>query len=285
MDMKRILYYITAVVLAAFSVSACDMFKLDNFDGPNAQISGRLLDAETGDLIGIEASTSMSIDWSTYSYVTSVDVGSLVVLEQGWIADSLNTGQDWLVRFDGQYRNNLVFAGDYKYTCRKLPCYEPADSSFTVREGANKMDLELLPYCRIVDPEFSTKKDAFGNLSKLVVKFKVELTDPTKANTIANVAFCANTQMFVGANYQNLAKGDSGAKKKNVTAGSTVTLEIDMKNTSNADLFRYNRERYLRVAAMANGNGYNSNNLYNFSKTYRISADFETIEEVEWDEI
>lgn len=283
--MKRILYSIIAVAIAALSVSACDMFKLDNFDGPDAQISGRLLDAETGDLIGIEAATSMGIDWSTWSTYTTVDVGSLVVLEQGWIEDKQNPGQDWLVRFDGQYRNNLIFAGDYKFTCKKLPCYEPADSSFTVKKGANKMDLELLPYCRIVDPVFSVTKNFAGEYSKLVVKFKVELTDPTKANTVANVAFCANTQMFVGANYQNLAKGDGGAKKKNVAAGSTITLEIDMKNTSNADLFRYSRERYLRVGAMANGNGYNSNNLYNFSKIYKISADFETIEEVEWDEI
>ena len=283
MDMKRTLYYILTVILAAFSVSACDMFKLDNFDGPNAQISGRLIDAETKELIGIEAAANVGFDWSTWSSYTSVEAGALVVMEQGWAAK--DPGQDWLVRYDGQYRNNLVFAGDYKFTCKKLPCYEPADSSFTVREGANKMDLELVPYCRIVDPQFSVKKDLLGNYSKLVVKFKVELTDPTKANTVANVAFCANTQMFVGANYQNLAKGDSGAKKKNVTAGSTVTLEIDMKNTSNADLFRYTRERYLRVGAMANGNGYNSNNIYNFSPIYRISADFEDIEEVTWDEI
>ena len=281
--MKRTLYYILAVILAAFSVSACDMFKLDNFDGPNAQISGRLIDAETKELIGIEAAANVGFDWSTWSSYTSVEAGALVVMEQGWAAK--DPGQDWLVRYDGQYRNNLVFAGDYKFTCKKLPCYEPADSSFTVREGANKMDLELVPYCRIVDPQFSVKKNFAGEYTKLVVTFKVELTDPSKANKVANVAFCANTQMFVGANYQNLAKGDAGAKKKDVTAGSTVTLEIDMKNTSNADLFRYNRERYLRVGAMANGNGYNSNNLYNFSKTYRISADFETIEEVEWDEI
>lgn len=281
--MKRILYFIIAVAIAAVSVSACDMFKLDNFDGPNAQISGRLLDAETGELIGIEAAANVGFDWSTWSSYTSVEAGAVVVMEQGWAG--ADPGQDWLVRFDGQYRNNLVFAGDYKFTCRKLPCYEPADSSFTVKEGANKMDLELVPYCRIVDPEFSTKKDAFGNLSKLVVKFKVELSDPTKANKVANVVFGANTQMFVGANYQNLAKDDSGAKKKNVTAGSTVTLEIDMNNSKNADLFRYTRERYLRVGAMANGNGYNSNNLYNFSPIYRISADFEDIEEVTWDEI
>ena len=280
--MKKILYFIIAVAVAAVCVSSCDMFKLDNFDGPNAQISGRLLDAETGELIGIEAAANVGFDWSTWSSYTSVEAGALVVIEQGWAGEQ---DQDWLVRFDGQYRNDLVFAGEYKFTTKKLPCYEPAENMFNVKEGENKMDIELLPYCRVVDPEFSTKKDAFGNLSKLVAKFKVELTDPSKANKVANVAFCANTQMFVGANYQNLAKDDTGAKKKNVTAGTTITLEIDMNNSKNADLFKYNRERYLRVGAMANGNGYNTGNFYNFSKVYKISADFEDVEEVEWDEI
>ncbi|MBR6458291.1 MAG: DUF3823 domain-containing protein [Bacteroidales bacterium] len=281
--MKRILYFIIAVAIAAVSVSACDMFKLDNFDGPNAQISGRLLDAQTGEQIGIEAAASVGFDWSTWSSYTTVDAGALVVMEQGWAAT--DPGQDWLVRFDGQYRNNLIFAGDYKYTCRKLPCYEPVDSTFTVKEGANKMDLELMPYCRVVDEEFSVEKDAFGNYSKLVATFKVELGDPSKANKVANVVFGANTQLFVGANYQNLAKDDTGAKQKNVSANTTITLKIDMNSSKNADLFRYNRERYLRIGAMANGNGYNSNNLYNFSKTYKISADFEDVEVVEWDEI
>ena len=280
--MKKILYFIIAVAVAAVCVSSCDMFKLDNFDGPNAQISGRLLDAETGELIGIEAAANVGFDWSTWSSYTSVEAGALVVIEQGWAGEQ---DQDWLVRFDGQYRNDLVFAGEYKFTTKKLPCYEPAENMFNVKEGENKMDIELLPYCRVVDPEFSTKKDAFGNLSKLVAKFKVELTDPSKANKVANVAFCANTQMFVGANYQNLAKDDTGAKKKNVTAGTTITLEIDMNNSKNADLFKYNRDRYLRVGAMANGNGYNTGNFYNFSKVYKISADFEDVEEVEWDEI
>ena len=283
MDMKRILYSIIAVAIAAVSVSSCDMFQLDNFDGPDAQISGKLIDSETKDIIGVEAAANVGFDWSTWSSYTSVEAGALVVMEQGWAG--ADPGQDWLVRFDGQYRNNLVFAGDYKFTCKKLPCYEPADSSFTVKKGANSKDFELLPYCRVVDPEFSVEKNFAGEYSKIVATFKVELTDPSKANTVANVVFGANTQMIVGANYQNLAKNDAGAKKKSVTAGTTVTLKIDMKNTSNADLFRYNRERYLRIGAMANGNGYNSGNNYNFSKIYRISADFETIEEVEWDEI
>lgn len=291
--MKKFIISAALLLPLLFAVS-CSMFQLDNYDGPNAQVTGKLMDIVTGEKVGLEAGASQTFDWSTWSMKTSVSYGSLVVSEQGFISPNytgdpanyvVDDQQDWLVRFDGQYRNNLIFAGDYKYTCRKLPCYEPVDSTFTVKEGANKMDLELMPYCRVVDEEFSVEKDAFGNYSKLVATFKVELGDPSKANKVANVVFGANTQLFVGANYQNLAKDDTGAKQKNVSANTTITLKIDMNSSKNADLFRYNRERYLRIGAMANGNGYNSNNLYNFSKTYKISADFEDVEVVEWDEI
>ena len=275
--MKKILY---AIAICAAAVS-CDMFQLDNMEGPNAQVTGKLLDAITGEKIGVETAQTASIDWSTWSYVYKADGGAIVVVEQGWDAEQ---DQDWLVRYDGTYTNKLVFAADYVMSTKKLPCYDPDNTAFTIKEGKNKLDFEVVPYCRIVDLEITPKKDFSGKLTKLVATFSVELGDAGKANKVANVAFCANTQVFVGCNYQNLAK-NSGAKKKNVSANTKITLEIDMTDKQNEELFKYSRDRYLRVAAMANGNGYNTGNYYNFSPTYKISADFETIEEVVWDEV
>lgn len=261
------------------------MFELDPMEGPNAQVNGKLLDALTGEKIGVETAQTGTFDWNTWSYTYAADGGALVVIEQGWQAEA---DQDWMVRYDGMYTNNLVFAGDYVLSTKKLPCYEPENKAFTLKKGKNRLNFGLVPYCRIKDPQF--KYDAAGK--KLVATFYVELSDPTKANTIANVAFCANTQMFVGCNYMNLASKDNGAKKKNVTPGELITLEIDMTASANADLFGVNKntgepyvqDRYLRIAAMANGNGYNTNNYYNFSPIYKISADFSTVEEVVWDE-
>lgn len=274
--MKKAIYFI-AGALAIVSFASCDMFELDNFDGPNAQVTGRLLDAKTGEKIGIEAATTATFSWATWSYVTSVDAGALVVVEQGWDGEQ---DQDWLVRYDGQYTNELIFAGDYVFSTKKLPCYESASNAFTIKEGRNKMDISLVPYCRILNPKVSYNAAS----KKIVATFSVELGDPSKANQITNVALCGNTQMIVGCNYQNLAKDDKGAKKQNVNPGETITLEIDMTASANADLFEYNRERYFRIAAMAGGNGNNGNNYYNFSPTYKMSADFSTVEEVVWDE-
>lgn len=272
------------------------MFELDNYEGPNAQVCGKLLDVVTGELVGIEAGSSQAFDWSTWSMVTSVDYGALLVSEQGYVSPNY-TGdpenyitddkQYWMVRFDGQYCNKLVFAGTYKFSTQLLPCYEPEEdhNTFVIAKGRNQMNIGVLPFCRVKDPKITYDAAA----KKLVATFYVELTDPSRANTIANVAFCGNTQLFVGAKNFNLAKDHKPSKAQNVTPGELVTLEIDTTAPENADLFKYDTQvRYFRIAAQAEGNGYNSaakQKFYNFSPVYKISPDFSTIEEVQWEDL
>ena len=278
--MKKFIKSIALLIPALTMSASCSMFKLDNFDGPNAQVNGKIMDIVTGEKIGIEAATANSWDWSTWSNVTTVSYGSLVVIEQGWDAEA---DQDWMVRFDGMYTNNLVFAGEYRFSSKKLPCYEPSaeKNTFILKQGKNRVDIGLLPFCRIHNPQFSYN----ATTKKLVATFYVELGDPSRANQVTNVAFCANTQLFVGCSNMNLAKDDPGAKAKNVQPGELITLEIDTTLGANANLFKYSsQDRYLRLAAMAEGNGYNSNKYYNFTPVYKISADFSKVEEVTWNE-
>ena len=271
---------IIAVLLSVAFVTSCDLLKRDTFDGPDAEVTGRLLDAKTGDLINIEAAQVTTGSWwnqTTYNY------GALVIMEQGWKdanGQPVSQEQHWFVRYDGHYTNNLVFAADYKVSMKLLPVYEPDKADFSLNKGSNTVDFSVIPFCRIINP--AIKYDSGSK--KIIATFSVELGDETKAKNITNVALCANTQLFVGCNYFNMAKNDKGAKKSNVNPGETITLEIDTTLPANAELFKYTRDRYIRIAAMAKGSGYNSNNLYNFSKIYKISADFSKIEEVKWED-
>lgn len=291
---------IFAIVLAAASLASCSMFKLDNFDGPNAQIHGRLLDAKTGEPIGVEAAFSQEIDWANVDWSTwtfpmiTISKGSLVVNELGWKnKEGVEVYQDqrWFIRFDGQYRNNLIFAADYKVLFKELPCYE-SDQVITAKEGDNKIDLTTTPFCRIVNPQVSYD----AATKKVKATFSVELGDETKANSILNLKFCGNTQLFVGATVFNLVSpDDAGAKKEGFSWGSMVfpaaqpgeqvTLEIDTQDPKNANLFKYNQDRYFRIAAQVAGNGYNSQNAYNFSPIFKVSADYSKIEVYNWGEI
>lgn len=271
---------IIAVLLSVAFVTSCDLLKRDTFDGPDAEVTGRLLDAKTGDLINIEAAQVTTGSWwsqTTYNY------GALVIMEQGWKdanGQPVSQEQHWFVRYDGHYTNNLVFAADYKVSMKLLPVYEPEKADFSLNKGSNTVDFSVIPFCRIINP--AIKYDSGSK--KIIATFSVELGDETKAKNITNVALCANTQLFVGCNYFNMAKNDKGAKKSNVNPGEEITLEIDTTLPANAELFKYTRDRYIRIAAMAKGSGYNSNNLYNFSKIYKISADFSKIEEVKWED-
>ncbi len=276
------------------------MFKLDNYDGPNAKVSGKLLDVETGELVGVEAAFSQEIDWANVDWATwtfpmiTVSKGSLVVNELGWKdkeGEEVYEDQRWFVRFDGRYRNDLIFAGDYKVFFKELPCYEN-DQVISLKEGENKnQDLKVMPFCRIVDPKIT-----YDSATKhFVATFKVHVTDPSKANTIQNVRFCANTQLFVGATVFNQANEDVLASK---TAGfdwstwtmtvlepdTEIKLEINTEDPKNADLFKYNQVRYFRIAAETEGNGFNTQQAYNFSPIYKVSADFSSIEEYKWSE-
>ena len=297
--MKKLINTI-AVVLALATVASCSMFKLDNYDGPNAKVSGKLVDAQTGDLIGVEAAFSQEIDWanvdwSTWTFPTiTVSKGSLIVNELGWKDKSgkeVYEDQRWFVRFDGRYRNDLIFAGDYKVLFKELPCYEN-DQVLSLKQGENKgQDLKTLPFCRIVEPKIVYDAAA----KKVRATFKVELGDPSKANSVMNVRLCANTQLFVGATVFNLAANDAGAKKEGfswgdmvfpaVQPGEEVTLEINVEDPMNADLFKYNQIRYFRIAAMASGNGYNTQQAYNFSPIFKASADMSSIQEYTWGEL
>ena len=292
--------YIISIALLLATLTAnvsCSMFQLDNFDGPNAQVTGNLIDMVTGEKVSLEAAMSQTFSWTTWSMVTSVDYGAIVVYEQGYVPPTWggnpedytgkDSGQTWLVRFDGQFTNTMVFAGTYKFSTQKmLPCYDPeaGKDTFTLEKGKNTMDIGVLPFCRVKDPKISYDAAA----KKLIATFYVELGDPSRANKISNVAFCGNTQVFVGANNMNLTKDHKPSKAQNVNPGELITLEIDTTAPENANLFKYEKQdRYFRIAAMAEGNGYNSekNKYYNFSPIFKVSADFSKIEEVQWDTV
>lgn len=272
--MKKTAYILCA--FAALALSSCEMFQMDNMEGPDAQISGRLVDAVTGDNIQIElVNQEGGMDWSSWppSFIEGKKHGTLVVTELGWEATE---EQFWYVKFDGSYTNNLVFAGEYSVSSKFLPCYE-INETFTVKKGSNTKDFQMLPFGRVKDLSFSYDTAS----RKIRATFTPEVSDPTKAGTIARAILCCNTSNFVGS-YFNLCAQDPGASATMVTPGQPVTLEIDTTLPANNEEFKYERTHFLRVGIQVQGPGFNSNNLYNFSPVYTATKDFSKFEKYVW---
>lgn len=107
--------------------------EVDNFDAPSAKISGRLIDATTGEPMLLDNGTTHIRIWER-SY-------------------SLNpTPQSLAVKEDGTYNNERLFAGTYDM----LPydgAFWPCDTVFNVPIGkkGTVQDFEVVPYLHVID--------------------------------------------------------------------------------------------------------------------------------------
>ena len=239
-------------VLAAFCMTSCEWFLLDNTEQHNATVSGKIIDAATGETVQTEINNG----------------GSIRFVELGWDAESF---QSWSVKNNGTYRNNLVWAGDYRMETIEQNYY-PLTQEFKLEKGDNVVDFTVTPYLRFLS--HSIKYDAASK--KIIATCEVQVSDPSKTDKINEIRLCCFTDCFVGYALNN-CKNDAGAAKKNVTMDAngkaTVTLEIDTQASANAIEFKYERTHYVRLAAVATGSGVNTSSRYNFTPTYSIRLD------------
>lgn len=128
--MKKILYSFLLGIIA-FCMASC--MEIDNFEAPDAHVTGRLIDQTTGqNLITDHGDTHIRL-WEM-SYSTNPAPQSIPV------------------KFDGTYNNERLFAGTYDMLPHNGP-YWPADTIFGVRIGrkTTTQDFEVTPYLHITD--------------------------------------------------------------------------------------------------------------------------------------
>lgn len=130
--MKTIKYSFSSILLGIL-LSGC---QLDNFDGPDAQIHGSIIDAETGELIAQELGTSG-------------DAPSVQVIEYGY---AIRKVQKWKIKMNGEYQNNLVFSGTYDIIMNDGN-YVKLDTlkAYNIHPGNNQLDFKVIPNIRIKD--------------------------------------------------------------------------------------------------------------------------------------
>lgn len=256
MNMKKIIYILSILVLA----SSCSLFELDNYDEPNAGISGNIIDAQTKENLAVECKFGNVFGGV---YMGAPSEGYISVYEKGWDFES---AQYWHLMNDGTYRHAKIFAGEYRMEANANNFYPISKDNVVINEGENQLDWEVVPYVRIIDP----KVEYTGG--KFVATFKCAFGDASKANKIVNARLLCYPDTFVGV-YCNYCSQDPGATSKDVVVdGKTVnTLTIDPTLSVNQTEFKYDgKYHYFRIAVCAEGNGYNTGRHYNYCQTIKI---------------
>ncbi len=239
---------------------SCDWFEFDNYDAPNAQITGKFIDAKTGELVAQECTYGNMFGGMV---LTPPDAGYISAYQLHY---DYEAAVYWYAKYDGSYTNTQIFAGEYRLVANANNFYAVTKDNVMIKEGENVLDWEVTPYCRIVDP----KIEYVGG--KIKATFKVELGDPTKANVATKAILCCYPDKFVGIKCNYCADDPEASTTTVVADGTTVhTLYIDPTLEANANEFKYkNRTHYLRLAVVASGNGENTANRYNYTQTTSI---------------
>ena len=143
----NILYIIAGFVLI---FNSCELL---NYDGPDAQFHGAIIDEETGDTIPQDI-----IDGSVIDYI-----------EQGF---EVPETQVLIIKVDGTFRDNLMFSADYKMVPARGNFYTPDTIDIHLDPGDNKYDFQVIPYARIKDVQLEIAEQGGNNY--LVAKFKID---------------------------------------------------------------------------------------------------------------
>ncbi len=227
MKMKKILrIFILACIV--FTTSC----EIDNYEGPDATITGKFLDSATGELVGTDIRNGNEIG----------------VYELGWASESR---QAWYIKNTGEYTNNMVFASTYRIEFTNCNFYPFVVDDFVVNKGDNTHDFTVTPFIRVKNPSIT-----YDSTTK-TVKATFSLEAGGSDVSLSEIRLFAFTDMWVG-NYIKFGISNEDCYKK--ASGGAISSQINpstqyeltMKVDDNSNFFEYTRNYYFRIGALAN---------------------------------
>lgn len=222
--MRKIFLFVSCCL---FALASCE---IDNYEGPDASIHGYILDEKTGEQVGTDIQNGSSI----------------IVVEQGWTNPQ---DQTWSIMNTGEYRNDMIFAATYDVRFENCNFYPFSIDDFVVKEGDNEYNFEVTPYIRVLNPSVTKNGNA------ITATFSLEGGKPeVKLKSIQLFAF---SDKWVGNNVKYTLSGgtdvQSFSPSIDIDPSATYTLTIDV--AENADVFKYAKNYYFRIGALADVSG------------------------------
>jgi len=240
--MKKIYYLIFLITGLLLGVTSC---KIDNFAEPDAQVFGAIRDSVGGGLVETDINTA-----------SSVNIGSTIgAYELGKYAANPVVNY-WLIKQNGEYRNNLVYSNTYKIDFQSCNFFPKTIPEQVITPGANQLDFNVVPYIRIKN--LSITNNVATN--KIIATFNLEAGKSTVK--VSKITLYVFTDMYVGEYVKKTLVTGTGVPSItysptviNPATLYTLSLDVAANNVTSSPIFSVHRNYYFRVGAMANQAG------------------------------
>ena len=143
-------------------VSACGLDKVDNFDGPDASLSGSIIDAETNELVQTDV----------------IEGTTIKIIEHGY--DPV-TPQYLRVKNDGTYSNTMLFKNTYTVQPDQRNFFQIDEQEIEIKNNTI-LDFKVIPYVRISN--LNVTKVA----NTVIATFNLSSSDGSPVKTISMFA-------------------------------------------------------------------------------------------------
>lgn len=203
---------ISLIIVAA--LSSC---KKDNYDGPTAGLSGKFVDAKTGELVQQDIIRGTQIE----------------MIEHGY--DPVSP-QFLIVKTDGTYDNSMLFANTY--TVRPVRGnFITVESQELPINGKTVLDFTVTPYIRVLSP----KVERVG--TKIIATFRLE---QQVVNEVQKIGLYAHSDSRVGEPMRLLAS----EKQLNAVSNPATTYSVEIDLPSNNTTLKTGNSYYFRIGAL-----------------------------------
>lgn len=235
--MKNI-YVLMVIIFGALCFNSCE---LDNYDGPNASLSGAFIDSETGELIESDLISGTQVE----------------LIEQGFENPSI---QRIVVQVDGTYRDDMMFAGTYSIPPIMRGNFVPPidgdsltnDTLFIEIKGETIQNFVVQPYIRIKDASITIDG------TKITATFKLQQTVENKVKAIGlfgHISPAVGEPMQVGKKTQTL--------NKVVDPNTEYVLVLDVRTDKD---FEKGKAYHFRIGAVIDA----AEAEYNYAPAVRL---------------
>lgn len=144
--MKRFVYILLSILMLG-AASSC---QLDNYDGPDAQIHGKIVDKDGNPVPSDATSSGVKIFYYEHGDFTSP------------------LKQSMGLKPDGTYRNNMLFSGVYDFIITDANFVQiDTVKNFRIKPGDNELNFVVEPYVTIKD--LTIEQDEYN----VVARFKL----------------------------------------------------------------------------------------------------------------